>query len=257
MKKIFLSWSGDVSKTFALAVEIFLKEILPDIDAFVSSGPQNGSEWFRSILDNLRNCDCIIPCLTTSNLRSHWLHFETGFVAARQGAERVERNKVFPMVLNVPIDEIGAPFSFYHAYSIEADRLEEFAESISKNLGKSLLHNSLRSICYTFNRLFEVVEGIDEQFLHLPRQKSNRQLLEELHAKLVLGSHVTYEWRSIARVNQTFGAIVAGGSTDHPSVSIENENRVRETIDVGTDHGKRRILQIHLERFRKELNSCL
>lgn len=78
--KIFISWSKERSKEYAIATKIFLESINKGIEVFVSELDINGGEPVQNkIMNEIRLCDKLILCFTKENKKSPWLLFEAGY----------------------------------------------------------------------------------------------------------------------------------------------------------------------------------
>lgn len=81
-KKIFISWSGEISKEIAKGLkEVLEKQVFTDnrFSCFVSDlDIASGSDWWDKIKDELQTCKIGILCITKENLKSPWLFFEFG-----------------------------------------------------------------------------------------------------------------------------------------------------------------------------------
>jgi hypothetical protein len=90
---IFICWSGTRTRLLARAV----CDLLESQDSlkgrvFFSDKIEKGVTWFESIIENLRDADAGVVCLTAENLESPWLHFRSrGPGAGDRGAGRNRR----------------------------------------------------------------------------------------------------------------------------------------------------------------------
>lgn len=96
VKKIFIGWSGEHSKT--IAVE--LKQVLEneafngELTCFVSTEDiASGDDWFIKIKNELNSSSYGIMCVTKDNVKAPWLYFETGALTGNG-------LKVVPLLIN-------------------------------------------------------------------------------------------------------------------------------------------------------------
>lgn len=86
--KIFISWSGNISKEIAKALKICLeKEIFPNtgFSCFVSNlDIASGSDWWNKIKRELKTCKMGILCITKENLKAPWIYYEAGAMIAQE-----------------------------------------------------------------------------------------------------------------------------------------------------------------------------
>ncbi len=76
--KVFISWSGSVSKQVAQALKDWLPSVINSIDPFISLEIDKGTRWAAEIAGELDATTCGIICITRENVGSPWLNFEAG-----------------------------------------------------------------------------------------------------------------------------------------------------------------------------------
>jgi len=104
--KVFISWSGELSKNVAFVLRDWIPQIIHTAEAFVSTRDiVKGSTWFNSIALELRSCDYGILCLTNENTKEPWLNFEAGAIFSK-----FEETRVCPFLYNIEPNEIDEPF---------------------------------------------------------------------------------------------------------------------------------------------------
>jgi hypothetical protein len=80
--KIFISWSGNVSKHVAEALAQWLRDVNHSLSTWVSSRDiQVGARWWIDLAVQLRDTRFGVICVTPSNLTAPWLLFEAGALA--------------------------------------------------------------------------------------------------------------------------------------------------------------------------------
>jgi hypothetical protein len=80
--KVFLSWSGPISKRIALALRDWLPSVIQTVEPWMSSEDiKKGTRWSPAIAKELAESRAAIFCLTTDNLGEPWLNFEAGAVS--------------------------------------------------------------------------------------------------------------------------------------------------------------------------------
>ena len=89
-KKVFLSWSGCLSKNIASACKDFLEEIFGENSTFVSFRDiPMGANWAKKLSEELEKDNCGIIFLTPENIEAPWLFFEAGALSAKKDANVV------------------------------------------------------------------------------------------------------------------------------------------------------------------------
>ena len=112
--RVFISWSGQVSKGTARALRAWLPCVIQDVEPFMSEQDTEKSSYGLSrISKQLESADFAILCLTKQNLQSRWLHFETGVLAKSVG-----ENRVIPLLVGLTDSDIEAPMSEFDCVKI-------------------------------------------------------------------------------------------------------------------------------------------
>jgi hypothetical protein len=76
--KVFLSWSGDLSRRIATALAEWLPPVINAVEPFISSEIEKGAQWAAELSGQLQGSSAGIICLTPDNLDSPWLNYEAG-----------------------------------------------------------------------------------------------------------------------------------------------------------------------------------
>ena len=87
-KKIFISWSGDISKEIALALKNTIEGSSlgeAGLKCFVSDKDiASGADWWEKVKSELGTCKMGIACITKENSMSPWIHYESGAMVAHE-----------------------------------------------------------------------------------------------------------------------------------------------------------------------------
>jgi hypothetical protein len=113
--KVFISWSGPRSKTFALYVHEWLKAAVQRAEPWMSERDiQPGQRWNEEISSRLKDTNFGIICLTPENLNAPWLLFEAGALA-----KAVDSAHVVPLLFGMRKAQLTFPLAQFQA--VEAD----------------------------------------------------------------------------------------------------------------------------------------
>jgi hypothetical protein len=103
--RVFLSWSGPVSRAVATALHDWIPLVIQDARPFISTGDiEKGKRWSDVIGDELNNAAYGIICVTKENLNAPWLHFEAGAIS-----KAIDKSYVSPFLFNVPPSDVHGP----------------------------------------------------------------------------------------------------------------------------------------------------
>lgn len=134
--KVFLSWSGTVSKSVAIAFRGWLPNVIQSIEPWVSSADiESGSRWADTLFKELATDQFGIVCLTKSNLTSPWLNFEAGALA-----KQVSTARVVPFLFEMEGVELPAKHLLTHLNYVAYPPKTNNREAIKKLVADINLH---------------------------------------------------------------------------------------------------------------------
>jgi TIR domain len=112
--RIFLSWSGEISKLVAKALAEGMNSISYRLEPWLSEGLEPGVQWANELVPQIRRSRVAILCLTHRNVGASWIAFETGaYYSSRL------RKAVIPFLLDFPPGDLAFPLGLFQ--SISAD----------------------------------------------------------------------------------------------------------------------------------------
>lgn len=80
--KVFLSWSGEISRKVAVALKDWLPLVIQTLEPFVSTEDiEKGDRWSVTLDEQLRQSSYAILCITPENIDAPWLNFEAGVLS--------------------------------------------------------------------------------------------------------------------------------------------------------------------------------
>lgn len=113
--RVFISWSGDVSRALAVAIQQWLPMAVHHVDAWISSRDiEPGERWALVLGQALEESDFAVICLTPDNRLSPWILFEAGAVARSREAS------VVPLLFGIKPSDLDGPLAQFQ--SVQADR---------------------------------------------------------------------------------------------------------------------------------------
>ncbi len=137
--KVFVSWSGELSRKVAEILHKELPCILQSIDVFYSGEDiEKGKRWNEVISKELLECNYGIICLTSDNLTAPWLNFEAGALSKTLDA------RVSALMINVLPSDIQGPIKSYQATSLEKEEIFKLMCSINKSNDAPISEDKLR-----------------------------------------------------------------------------------------------------------------
>ncbi len=183
--KVFISWSGDYSRSVATILKKYIPTILQGVNAFVSAHDiESGARWASTLTNELEKTNYGILCLTPSNLNSRWLLFEAGALS------KFQESSVCGLLLDhLKPTDVESPLSqFQHRQFTKVDIRTLLLDINSKR--KTPLENQ------QFDLLFETLwSNINSEYSKITSNKNSnesktansredRALLEEILFRL-------------------------------------------------------------------------
>jgi hypothetical protein len=137
MMKLFISWSGDISHTVAIALRDWLPSVLQSVEPYVSSEDiEKGARWTVEIGQQLEETTFGILCVTPQNLNSPWLNFEAGALS-----KSLDTSRVSPFLLGIRPVELVGPLAQFQATLPRVDDVVRLVKSIN-----SVSHNPIEEV---------------------------------------------------------------------------------------------------------------
>lgn len=183
--KLLISWSGKQSQAVAKALHEWIPAVVPGISPWMSTMDISpGGRWFDELMRELEQTDFCVICLTPDNLRSPWLYFEAGAIAAKN-----QQAKVCGVVTGVSPSQLGpGPFSQFQCVQSDSDGAWLLVKAINdalkeKSHNEELLKSSFSS-CWP--RLRENLK--EALLLYDPRASASELETEQLEPKYELSN---------------------------------------------------------------------
>ncbi|MCK5000107.1 MAG: toll/interleukin-1 receptor domain-containing protein [Anaerohalosphaera sp.] len=132
--KVFISWSGDISKKLAEELQTWLNGIIQAVTPYVSSQDiEKGELWDANITQELSDTNIGILCLTRDNLTAPWILFEAGAIA-----KSAKNARVCPILFGaLKKTDLNLPLSRYQGIYFNEKEIKELLVTINSAIEKS------------------------------------------------------------------------------------------------------------------------
>jgi len=178
--KVFISWSGDLSKKLAEAVREWLPGVLQFVTPyFTPSDIDKGNLWLSDITRELKTSGVGIICLTKDNLKNPWILFEAGALS-----NRFDEAKVCTLLFGLNSADIGGPLTMFQNTSFNKEDFKSLIKTINESAGEQKLGDSTLEI--VFEKWWPELEATVTEILDgsAPTTdepvREDRELLEEI-----------------------------------------------------------------------------
>ena len=180
--KVFISWSGELSKRFAEALRGWLPSALQHVKPYFSPDDiDKGAKWDREISQELDESQVGIICLTRENLKREWVLYETGALS-----KNVDKSNVCPIVLDLGTSDIEGPLSCFQITELTKPDFKRLFKTINKASGdRALEPDVLNSVFEKWwpdfeKQINELLSNADVEDIEEEPFKSDREVLDEV-----------------------------------------------------------------------------
>jgi hypothetical protein len=133
--KVFISWSGELSKQVAQLLGAWIEDVLQGTKRWISTDDiDKGAIWFGEITTELANTGVGIICLTRENLQAPWILFEAGALS-----KGLTKSRVCPFLVDLGVSEISPPLSQLNATMPNKEDVTKLIKTINSARGESAL----------------------------------------------------------------------------------------------------------------------
>lgn len=178
--KVFISWSGPLSKKLGEAIRDWLPGVLQLVTPyFTADDIEKGARWSSEIAHELSESQVGILCITRDNLHSEWIMFEAGALS-----KTLENTRVCPILFGITNTDLVGPLKQFQTTAFDKADFHKFVAVVNGKLGDSKLPSI--TLDMVFNKwwpdLEEKIKGILE---HAPANddapiRADRDILEEI-----------------------------------------------------------------------------
>ena len=149
--KVFISWSGELSREIGLAFRNWLPDVLQFVQPyFTPTDIEKGQRWSTEIADQLESSKIGLFCLTADNLNAPWLIFEAGAISRSTATARV-----CTLLFGVETAQVTGPLVQFQATLFSKDEVLKFVTDINTNSPTPLPEPQLNR---AFERLWPELE---------------------------------------------------------------------------------------------------
>ncbi len=175
--KVFLSHSGEPSRSIAGALYEWLPDVIPEVKPFYSTKSlPPGGRWVSDIDAEFTGSIGII-CLTPNNIGAPWINFEAGALSqALEGSDA----RVIPLLHQLQPSQVEQPLAQFNMKPLSESGVYDIVEALNAVAVDSRPEERLRR---AFDRwwpdLATKIEGLPA-VSDRPEQRKEREILEEI-----------------------------------------------------------------------------
>lgn len=210
--KVFLSWSGSLSREIASALQEWLPSVIQTVEPFLSSDSIfKGTRWGHELGVALEESSFGIICLTRENLDSPWISFEAGALS-----KSLSSGRVCPFLIDVSRDGLSGPLSQFQNTTLTKDDLLKLVSAINAASGAQSVEHA--RLAKAFDMWWPDLEAKVNSILASHHEKRDKHLDEQPSSR-------------------TFKLLTSRGTLINPAdqsrniaFKVETINRILETL---------------------------
>src|SRR5687767_3661560 len=133
--KVFISWSGELSKQVAELLAGWIEDALQGVQTWISTEDiEKGSIWFADIGNQLAETQFGVLVLTQDNMDARWILFEAGALS-----KGLTKSRVCPLLVNFSPSDLKPPLSQFNCATATRDDMLKLVRAINAQGGTSAL----------------------------------------------------------------------------------------------------------------------
>ena len=227
--KIFISWSGEVSRQIAVQLSQWFPVVLHYAEPFISDDLEKGLRWSSEIASALENTSFGIVCLTPDNIHAPWIHFESGAIA-----KIVDESRLSPLLLGLKKSDVNFPLAQFQLTDFTKDDFHKLIKSINSFSDANRIDDFI--LDKLFSKFWDDISNPINAILSDPRHKGaytqkqavdpkkNSEVLEEIlslvreQAKYNIGE-ISSQYKEISHAISYLSHTIRDGAfpKDHPA----------------------------------------
>ena len=132
--QVFISWSGERSKTIAAALRDWLPLVIQALNPWFSPEDiDKGARWLSDLNSQLQQQSVAVICLTPENLAAPWLLFEAGALS-----KAMDSSCVSPVLLGLEAVDLEGPLAQFQATALNRTDMRRLLATFNRRLDKPL-----------------------------------------------------------------------------------------------------------------------
>lgn len=178
--KVFISWSGELSRKLGEALRNWLPSALQFVKPYFSPEDiEKGAKWGSEISKELEVSNIGVICLTTENTEKPWILFEAGALS-----KSIEKSSVCTLLFDIEPSDIKGPLTSFQATRFIKEDFKKLVIAINNAAAEARLDPSV--LDDVFDMWWPKLQAEVDQILKSEGKESKKQkrtdrdILEEL-----------------------------------------------------------------------------
>ena len=130
--KVFISWSGELSKKIAIIFREWLPLVIQSVEPFVSSEDiPRGGRSFSKLAEVLEDTHFGLLCITKQNMNRPWILYEAGAIS-----KQVNDAHVIPFLFDVTPSDLEGPLKQFQCVEFSENDIKKLVWEINQACGE-------------------------------------------------------------------------------------------------------------------------
>ncbi len=225
--KVFISWSGDLSRRLGEALRKWLPGVLQYVKPyFTPDDIEKGAKWNSDIARELEEADIGLICLTRDNTDKAWILFEAGALS-----KSFEKSRVCTILFNVDTTDLKGPLTSFQTTRFNREDVKRLVETINNAAADDKLGPQVLESVFDMwwpkleQQVSEILASHTED--NPEARRSDRDILEEMLELTRMGAsrssrHSGISGPAVTELVQALGEIVflMGGEDNDATLHV-------------------------------------
>ena len=253
--KIFISWSGEISKEVAKLLKKKLPLIIQGLDIFLSQHDiESGSRWSFKLTQELSESNYGIICLTKPNLEKPWIVFEAGALT-----KHLEGRACGLLLGGLNPSEITGPLSQFQHRSFEKEDFSLLLKDINAKKDNPLDQDQLEELTDGWWKVlkpdYDQILKNSNQEATVKSKRSQKDIMEEV-LSIVRGIERNYP-SQLANAKNTDVVFESEKGPITKGAIMQFIGRMVDSVDTNQKSVLKKVARLKLIDDAKELDSYI
>jgi hypothetical protein len=178
--KVFISWSGELSRKLSEALRRWLPSALQYVKPYYSPEDiEKGAKWNSEIAKELETSNIGVICLTRDNTEKPWIIFEAGALS-----KSIEKSRVCTLLFDLEPAEVKGPLTSFQATRFAKEDFKRLVSTINAAAGDVRLETGVLDTVFEMwwpkleTEIAEIIKSHEKG--GRKEKRSDRDILEEV-----------------------------------------------------------------------------
>jgi predicted nucleotide-binding protein len=132
--KVFISWSGELSRQVAAILRDWLPNVLQAVEPWLAGDEVSaGSRWSDVWAKQLSSSSAVLLCVTRGNIQSGWFNFEAG-----SASRAVDPGSLIPILIDLAPSDVTGPLAGFQSRVLDHRGVTQLVLDLNKRLNEPL-----------------------------------------------------------------------------------------------------------------------